>query len=92
MTPASTRVAPDGACDLDPPLVLKPIDDGSSVDLRICRTVEEVAAARVGWPAPESPQDAIDEAEYDLALLEAPVAHELPGVGARALVVEQPLP
>src|SRR6185436_17077342 len=25
--------------------------------------------ARLGWPAPDSPADAIDEAEYDLALL-----------------------
>jgi len=31
---------------------------------------EGVTAARVGWPAPESPADAIDETEYDLALRE----------------------
>src|SRR6185503_19618457 len=31
---------------ISPPLVIKPIDDGSSVDLRICRTSDEVAAAR----------------------------------------------
>lgn len=31
---------------------------------------EEVTAARVGWPAPASPDDAIDEAEHDLALLD----------------------
>ena len=31
---------------------------------------EEVAAARVGWPAPDDPAEAIDEAEHDLALLE----------------------
>jgi hypothetical protein len=29
----------------------------------------EVTQARVGWPAPEEPEDAIDEAEYDLAVL-----------------------
>ncbi|MHC4416393.1 MAG: D-alanine--D-alanine ligase family protein [Planctomycetota bacterium] len=40
------RLEPGGRCDLDPPLVLKPIDDGSSVDLHICRDLEEVAAAR----------------------------------------------
>jgi len=27
------------------------------------------ASGRLGWPAPEAPADAIDEAEYDLALL-----------------------
>jgi RecB family exonuclease len=31
---------------------------------------EEVGSARVGWPAPPSPEAAIDEAEYDLALLD----------------------
>ncbi len=30
---------------------------------------EQTAQARLGWPAPERPADAIDEAEYDLALL-----------------------
>jgi RecB family exonuclease len=29
----------------------------------------ETGAARLGWPAPARPEDAIDEAEYDLALL-----------------------
>jgi len=31
---------------------------------------EAVTGARVGWPAPASSRDAIDEAEYDLALLD----------------------
>jgi CRISPR/Cas system-associated exonuclease Cas4 (RecB family) len=31
---------------------------------------EEVTAARVGWPAPDVAEDAIDEAEYDLAVLD----------------------
>lgn len=31
---------------------------------------EEVTGARVGWPAPASPEAAIDEAEHDLALLD----------------------
>jgi RecB family exonuclease len=33
------------------------------------RRAERAAQARLGWPAPERPEDAIDEAEYDLALL-----------------------
>lgn len=33
-------------CTVDPPLVLKPIDDGSSVDVLICRTAEEVVSGR----------------------------------------------
>jgi CRISPR/Cas system-associated exonuclease Cas4 (RecB family) len=31
---------------------------------------QRAGAARIGWPAPSSPLDAIDEAEHDLALLE----------------------
>lgn len=31
---------------------------------------ETLASVRVGWPAPDRPEDAIDEAEHDLALLE----------------------
>ncbi len=30
---------------------------------------DSAARARIGWPAPESPKDAIDESEHDLALL-----------------------
>jgi RecB family exonuclease len=33
------------------------------------RRAEPAAAARLGWPAPELPEKAIDEAEYDLAVL-----------------------
>ena len=36
-TPSARELRPGETCDLDPPLVLKPVDDGSSVDLRICR-------------------------------------------------------
>lgn len=32
---------------------------------------EEAGAARMAWPAPERPEDAIDGAEYDLAVLHA---------------------
>jgi RecB family exonuclease len=30
---------------------------------------ERGTEARIGWPAPEAPEDAVDDAEYDLALL-----------------------
>lgn len=45
-TPRARVIDRNDELDLAPPLVLKPVDDGSSVDLRICRTVEQVAAAR----------------------------------------------
>lgn len=45
-TPPSRQLMPEDECDLEPPLVLKPVDDGSSVDLRICRTIDEVTQAR----------------------------------------------
>jgi RecB family exonuclease len=35
----------------------------------IAARAESTTRARLGWPAPEQPYDAIDEAEYDLALL-----------------------
>ena len=37
----------------------------------LAREAERVATARVGWPAPQDPAQAIDEAEHDLALLES---------------------
>ncbi|MCP3902319.1 MAG: D-alanine--D-alanine ligase [Planctomycetes bacterium] len=45
-TPEAAVIDAGDACPLEPPLVLKPNDDGSSVDLRICRSREEVEAAR----------------------------------------------
>jgi D-alanine-D-alanine ligase len=45
-TPPSRQLMPDDECDLEPPLVLKPVDDGSSVDLRICHTTDEMVQAR----------------------------------------------
>jgi D-alanine-D-alanine ligase len=46
-TPASQELTTiSDRCTIAPPLVLKPVDDGSSVDLRICRTPGSVAAAR----------------------------------------------
>lgn len=35
----------------------------------LTRGAEQAAGARLGWPAPADPRAAIDEAEYDLALL-----------------------
>ena len=43
----------------------------------LTRGAEQAAGARLGWPAPGDPRDAIDEAEYDLALL-APLLHADP--------------
>jgi RecB family exonuclease len=37
----------------------------------LARKAESVTTARVGWPAPQDPARAIDEAEHDLALLES---------------------
>jgi len=45
-TPPARQLMPEDVCDLRPPLVLKPVDDGSSIDIRVCRTVEELAAVR----------------------------------------------
>lgn len=38
------------------------------------KRAEAGATGRLGWPAPQRPEDAIDEAEYDLALL-SPLLH-----------------
>jgi ATP-dependent helicase/nuclease subunit B len=35
----------------------------------LARSADRGGATRLGWPAPEDPADAIDEAEHDLALL-----------------------
>jgi len=45
-TPVALELAADDPCRLEPPLVLKPVDDGSSVDIRICHTQAEVERAR----------------------------------------------
>lgn len=47
LMPNSAAIEPNDACPIDPPLVLKPINDGSSVDLRICKkNAMQVAEAR----------------------------------------------
>jgi D-alanine-D-alanine ligase len=45
-TPASQVLRAGDRLTLQPPLVLKPCDDGSSVDLRVCRTAEQAEHAR----------------------------------------------
>ena len=45
-TPRAREIRAGEPIDLSAPLVLKPSDDGSSVDLRICRSAAEVEAAR----------------------------------------------
>ncbi len=41
----------------------------------LARRADVTGAARIGWPAPADPLEAIDEAEHDLALLDALVRH-----------------
>ena len=57
----------------------------------LARRAETATNARLGWPAPTEPADAIDEAEYDLALLSRLEAQgqESPGA-ARHLVTANP--
>lgn len=44
--------------------------DGAVPDLdQLAKSAVDMEAARLGWPAPHHPERAIDDAEYDLALL-----------------------
>lgn len=45
-TPAAIPLERHDSCHLPPPLVLKPVAEGSSVDIRICRSAREVERAR----------------------------------------------
>jgi len=45
------------------------------------RRADSTGAARIGWPAPDDPHDAIDEAEFDLAVLDAVVRTPSPPRG-----------
>lgn len=45
-TPVAIEIAADDPCRLEPPIVIKPVDDGSSVDIRICVTESSIAEAR----------------------------------------------
>ncbi|HEY2028640.1 MAG TPA: PD-(D/E)XK nuclease family protein [Myxococcales bacterium] len=51
--------------------VLRAAEGKLPVFSELSRLAEEKAAARAGWPAPQKPSDAIDEAEHDLSLLAA---------------------
>lgn len=46
-TPRAQELQPGVEFTLDCPVVIKPADDGSSVDLRICHTAQEVMRARL---------------------------------------------
>ena len=45
-TPEAERLRPGLPSRLEPPVVIKPIDDGSSVGVRLCSTPRDVAEAR----------------------------------------------
>jgi hypothetical protein len=57
----------------------------------LARRAETATTARLGWPAPPNPADAIDQAEHDLAVLDSLEARpeESPGA-ARYLVTVNP--
>ena len=66
--------------------------EGSLPDFaELARRAETATNARLGWPAPNDPADAIDDAEYDLALLNRleERGQESPGA-ARHLVTANP--
>ena len=44
-TPPAREIIPGDALDLDPPVVVKPTNDGSSIGVRMCRTDQELKDA-----------------------------------------------
>jgi ATP-dependent helicase/nuclease subunit B len=57
----------------------------------LARRAETATTARLGWPAPPDPADAVDSAEYDLAVLARLVADPEGSAGAaRYLVTANP--
>lgn len=51
--------------------VLRVLDGGQLSDFEaLAQRAAVQANARLGWPAPQTPEQAIDDAEYDLALLD----------------------
>lgn len=48
---------------------LRAIDGSLPAFDELARRANPGAASRLGWPAPEAPEQAIDDAEYDLAML-----------------------
>ena len=66
--------------------------EGSLPDFaELARRAETATNARLGWPAPSDPAEAIDDAEYDLAILNRVEVGELGARGAaRHLVTANP--
>jgi CRISPR/Cas system-associated exonuclease Cas4 (RecB family) len=56
----------------------------------LARRAETATAARLGWPAPPDPADAIDTAEHDLAMLDRLAAGGPEAGGARYLIGANP--
>ena len=57
----------------------------------LAKRAETLTLARVGWPAPHAPEDAIDAAEHDLAVLDALLRDPTPRPGtARYLLDANP--
>ena len=57
----------------------------------LARRAETATTARLGWPAPPDPADAIDSAEHDLAILDRLAAAGRPDAGAaRYLITANP--
>lgn len=52
------------------------------------RRAEAAGGARMSWPAPRVPEDAIDGAEYDLAVLDGLLHAEVPPDGAARYLLE----
>jgi len=48
----------------------------------LARRAEAAAEARLGWPAPSDPRKAIDDAEYDLAILDGLISRQDEHAGA----------
>jgi RecB family exonuclease len=62
---------------------------GQNVDVRdIEREAERGAQTRIGWPAPVEPADAIDDAEFDLAVLRPAFDDPSLGRGAGAYLTK----
>lgn len=53
----------------------------------LARRAETATAARLGWPGPPDPADAIDNAEHDLAILDRLAAAGRPDAGAARYLV-----
>lgn len=54
----------------------------------LARRAEAAGAARMAWPAPRDPKDAIDDAEYDLAVLHSLLDTPQRAAGATRYLIE----